>query len=519
MPQSHFKPLQGGALAMLTLVLSLATFMLVLDSTIANVAIPTIAGDLGASSSQGTWVITSFGVANAISIPITGWLAKRFGEVRLFLIATLLFVLASWLCGIANSLEMLIVFRVLQGAVAGPIIPLSQSLLLNNYPPEKRGMALAFWSMTIVVAPICGPILGGWISDNIHWGWIFFINVPIGLAVVLISWKILEGRESRISHQPVNTVGLILLALGVGALQLMLDQGRELDWFNSTEIVVLTIIAAVGLIALIIWELTDDNPVVDVSLFKSRNFTVGCVSTSLAFLVYSGTVVLIPLLLQQVYNYTATWAGLAAAPVGLLPILLAPIIGKFGNKIDMRILITVSFMVYALTFYWRAVTFEPEMTFMDVALPQFVQGLAVACFFMPLTTITLSGLPPEKMASASSLFNFLRTLAGSIGTSLTTFIWYNREAVHHTQLTEVINPYNPISQQFFQTMGSFGLSEEQTASYIARQITAQGFIIGANEIFLVSAITFISPNVSLIALNNLIPGPLTHLPLIAVSSP
>ena len=492
MPQSHFKPLKGGALAMLTLVLSLATFMLVLDSTIANVAIPTIAGDLGASSSQGTWVITSFGVANAISIPITGWLAKRFGEVRLFLIATLLFVLASWLCGIANSLEMLIVFRVLQGAVAGPIIPLSQSLLLNNYPPEKRGMALAFWSMTIVVAPICGPILGGWISDNIHWGWIFFINVPIGLAVVLISWKILEGRESRISHQPVNTVGLILLALGVGALQLMLDQGRELDWFNSTEIVVLTIIAAVGLIALIIWELTDDNPVVDVSLFKSRNFTVGCVSTSLAFLVYSGTVVLIPLLLQQVYNYTATWAGLAAAPVGLLPILLAPIIGKFGNKIDMRILITVSFMVYALTFYWRAVTFEPEMTFMDVALPQFVQGLAVACFFMPLTTITLSGLPPEKMASASSLFNFLRTLAGSIGTSLTTFIWYNREAVHHTQLTEVINPYNPISQQFFQTMGSFGLSEEQTASYIARQITAQGFIIGANEIFLVSAITFIS---------------------------
>ena len=492
MPQSHFKPLQGGALAMLTLVLSLATFMLVLDSTIANVAIPTIAGDLGASSSQGTWVITSFGVANAISIPITGWLAKRFGEVRFFLISTLLFVLASWLCGISHSLEMLIVFRVLQGAVAGPIIPLSQSLLLNNYPPEKRGMALAFWSMTIVVAPICGPILGGWISDNIHWGWIFFINVPIGLAVVLISWKILEGRESRISHQPVNTIGLILLALGVGALQLMLDQGRELDWFNSTEIVALTIIAVVGLIALIIWELTDDNPVVDVSLFKSRNFTVGCVSTSLAFLVYSGTVVLIPLLLQQVYNYTATWAGLAAAPVGLLPILLAPIIGKFGNKIDMRILITVSFMVYALTFYWRAVTFEPEMTFMDVALPQFVQGLAVACFFMPLTTITLSGLPPEKMASASSLFNFLRTLAGSIGTSLTTFIWYNREAVHHTQLTEFINPYNPISQQFFQTMGSFGLSEEQTASYLARQITAQGFIIGANEIFLVSAITFIS---------------------------
>ena len=238
MSQSHFTPVQGGALVILTLALSLATFMQVLDSTIANVAIPTIAGDLGASFSQGTWVITSFGVANAISIPITGWLAKRFGEVRLFLISTLLFVLASWLCGISHSLEMLIICRVIQGAVAGPIIPLSQSLLLNNYPPKKRGMALAFWSMTVVVAPIFGPILGGWISDNIHWGWIFFINVPIGLAVVLMSWKILGDRESQISHQPIDTVGLVLLVLGVGCLQLMLDQGREQDWFNSTEIIV-----------------------------------------------------------------------------------------------------------------------------------------------------------------------------------------------------------------------------------------------------------------------------------------
>lgn len=486
------KPIEGGALVLLTLALALATFMQVLDSTIANVAIPTIAGDLGASASQGTWVITSFGVANAISIPITGWLAKRFGEVRLFLISTFLFVVASWLCGISHSLEMLILCRVIQGAVAGPIIPLSQSLLLNNYPPKKRSMALAFWSMTVVVAPIFGPILGGWISDNAHWGWIFFINVPIGLTVVLISWKLLADRESQIVHQPIDTIGLILLVFGVGCLQLMLDQGREQDWFNSNEIVVLTIISVVCLIALIIWELTDANPVVDISLFRTRNFSVGCLSTSLAFLIYLGSVVLIPLLLQQVYHYTATWAGLAAAPVGLFPILLSPIIGRFGHKIDMRILVTISFIVYAITFYWRAETFEPSMTFADVALPQLVQGLAVACFFMPLTTITLSGLPPEKLASASSLFNFLRTLAGSIGTSLTTFMWYNREAVHHTQFTEAITPYNPVAQQYYAQMNQLGLSDTQTSAYIAQQITAQGFILGANEIFWLSAIGFLA---------------------------
>ena len=352
-------------------------------------------------------------------------------------------------------------------------------------------MALAFWAMTVVVAPIFGPILGGWISDNLHWGWIFFINVPVGIIIIGASWKILMPRESKIQHNPIDIVGLVLLVLGVGCLQLMLDQGREQDWFNSAEIIILAVISAVTLIALVIWELTDDNPVVDISLFKQRNFSVGCLSTSLAFLVYLGSVVLIPLLLQQVYGYTATWAGLASAPVGLFPILLSPLIGKYGYKIDMRILVTVSFIVYAITFYWRAVTFEPGMSFADVALPQLVQGLAAACFFMPLTSITLSNLPADKMASASSLFNFLRTLAGSIGTSLTTFLWYNREAVHHSQLTEIVTNYNPIVQQYYQTMERFGISEEQTSSMLARNITSQGFIIGANEIFWLSAIMFL----------------------------
>ena len=350
------KPLEGAQLVIMTIALSLATFMQVLDSTIANVAIPTIAGNLGSSLSQGTWVITSFGVANAISIPITGWLAKRVGEVKLFVWSTVAFAIASWACGVSNSLTMLIFFRVIQGIVAGPLIPLSQSLLLSNYPPAKRSIALALWSMTVIVAPICGPILGGYISDNYHWGWIFFINVPIGVAVVLMTLQTLRGRETRTEQRRIDGVGLALLIIGIGSLQVMLDRGKELDWFASNEIIILTIVAVVAISFLIVWELTDDNPIVDLSLFKSRNFTIGCLCISLAYMLYFGAIVLLPQLLQEVYGYTATWAGLASAPVGVIPVILSPIIGRFAHKLDMRRLVTFSFIMYAVCFYWRAWT-------------------------------------------------------------------------------------------------------------------------------------------------------------------
>ncbi|MFS1537843.1 MAG: multidrug efflux MFS transporter permease subunit EmrB [Candidatus Phlomobacter fragariae] len=484
--------LQGAKLTWMTFALSLATFMQVLDSTIANVAIPTICGNLGASNSQGTWVITSFGVANAISIPITGWLAKRVGEVKLLLWSTALFTLTSWLCGIAGNLETLIFFRILQGMVAGPLIPLSQSLLLNNYPPLKRNMALALWSITIVIAPICGPILGGYISDNYHWGWIFFINVPFGITIIFIIMQTLADRETATEIKPIDTIGLILLIIGIGALQIMLDQGKELDWFNSTKIVALAITTVIALSSLIIWELTDNNPVIDLSLFKERNFTIGCLSLSLAYMLYFGTIVLLPQLLREVFGYTANFAGLASAPVGILPLLITPLIGRFSHKIDMRVIVTFSFIVYAICYYWRAWTFEPAMDFAAAAWPQFVQGLAIACFFMPLTTITLSGLPAEKLASASSLSNFARTLAGAIGTSVTTTLWTQREAMHHAHFTEVITHYNPESQQFYAKLSALGLNEQQSSAYLAKIITDQGLIISANEIFWLSAGVFIA---------------------------
>ncbi|MDF7118422.1 DHA2 family efflux MFS transporter permease subunit [Escherichia coli] len=358
---------------------------------------------------------------------------------------------------------------------------------------SKRGGGVAFLLSNLreAGAPICGPILGGYISDNYHWGWIFFINVPIGVAVVLMTLQTLRGRETRTERRRIDAVGLALLVIGIGSLQIMLDRGKELDWFSSQEIIILTVVAVVAICFLIVWELTDDNPIVDLSLFKSRNFTIGCLCISLAYMLYFGAIVLLPQLLQEVYGYTATWAGLASAPVGIIPVILSPIIGRFAHKLDMRRLVTFSFIMYAVCFYWRAYTFEPGMDFGASAWPQFIQGFAVACFFMPLTTITLSGLPPERLAAASSLSNFTRTLAGSIGTSITTTMWTNRESMHHAQLTESVNPFNPNAQAMYSQLEGLGMTQQQASGWIAQQITNQGLIISANEIFWMSAGIFL----------------------------
>src|SRR5438045_2281957 len=249
-------PLSGSKLAIGTIALSLATFMNVLDTSIANVSIPAIAGDLGVSPDQGTWVITSFGVANAISLPLTGWLTRRYGQVRLFLVSVLLFVIVSFLCGLAPSIEFLILFRVIQGAVAGPMIPLSQSLLLSSYPKEKAGSALALWAITTLVAPVVGPLLGGWITDNIAWAWIFYINIPVGLGAAAVTWVIYEKRETPTRKLRIDGIGLALLVLWVGALQIMLDKGKDLDWFGSTLISILAVAAVVGFALFVVWALT-----------------------------------------------------------------------------------------------------------------------------------------------------------------------------------------------------------------------------------------------------------------------
>src|SRR3954449_2868400 len=355
-PASHdIKPLEGGARVAASLAVGLATFMNVLDTSIANVSIPAIAGDLGVSPNQGTWTITSFAVANAISVPLTGWLTERYGQVRLFLATTALFVVASLLCGLAASMPMLVFFRVVQGAVAGPMIPLSQTLLLSTYPREKAGNALSTFSLTILVAPVVGPVLGGWITDNFSWPWIFFINVPVGLISLGMTWMMYRSRETERVKRPIDAVGLGLLVLWVGSLQLTLDKGKDLDWFASPEIIALAVAAALSFCLFMVWELTDEHPVVDLSLFRNRNFTTGTLAIAFAYAAYFGSIVLMPLWLQQYMGYTATDAGMVLAPVGLLALVLTPIVGRTsGTRIDPRYYATLSLVIFAVVAWMRS---------------------------------------------------------------------------------------------------------------------------------------------------------------------
>lgn len=483
-------PLEGSARLWGTIALSAATFMNVLDTSIANVSLPAIAGDLGVSPNQGTWVITSFAVANAIAVPLTGWLSLRLGQVRLFVTSVLLFVVASWLCGLAPNMTMLIAFRALQGFVAGPMIPLSQALLLSSYPRALAGLAMAMWAMTTLVAPVMGPLLGGWITDNIAWSWIFYINIPVGLLAAFASWTIYRKRESVRRALPIDKVGLALLVLWIGCLQIMLDLGKEHDWFSSPMIVGLAVVAVVGFAFFLIWELTDAHPVVDVRLFARRNFWAGTLATSVAYGVFFGNVVLLPLWLQQFMGYTATEAGMVLAPVGLMAMVLSPIVGKTVGQVDPRKYATFAFMVFALVLWMRS-HFNTQADFGTILIPTLVQGVAMAFFFIPLMTITISGLAPDRIPAASGLTNFVRITAGAMGTSIATTLWESRAALHHAQLAEAVNPGNPSVQATLSGLSAAGLTPEQALAQVNRMVDQQAFMLAANDIFFLSAALFL----------------------------
>lgn len=489
-PHAPLPPLKGGQLILGTIAVSLAVFMNVLDTSIANVAIPTISGDLGVSSDQGTWVITSFAVANAISVPLTGWLTDRIGQVRLFLASIILFVISSWMCGLAPTLPFLLASRVLQGAVAGPMIPLSQALLLSSYPRAKAPMALALWSMTTLIAPVAGPILGGWISDNYSWPWIFYVNIPVGIAAAAVTWMIYRSRESAVRRAPIDGVGLALLVIWVGSLQIMLDKGKDLDWFASTTIVVLALTALIAFAFFVVWELTAEHPVVDLSLFRMRNFSGGTIALSVGYGLYFGNLVLLPLWLQTQIGYTATDAGLVMAPVGFFAILLSPLTGKFLSRTDPRYIATAAFLTFALCFWMRS-RYTTGVDEWSLMAPTFVQGIAMAGFFIPLVSITLSGLPGHRIPAASGLSNFVRIMCGGIGTSIFQTAWDHRNNFHHAQLVEQANPYNPTFSQAVTQMGQLGLTREQAHGLINNMATQQAAQLGVNDLFYISAAIFV----------------------------
>jgi MFS transporter, DHA2 family, multidrug resistance protein len=478
-------PLSSGALALTALALALGTFMQVLDTSIANVSIPTIAGDLGVSSDQGTWVITSFAVSNGVSVPLTGWLMQRFGVVRVFVLSVVAFTVASLLCGLSWSLPSLLVFRVLQGAVSGPMIPGSQALLISIFGPARRGIALAIWSITALVGPIAGPVLGGYISDNYHWSWIFLINVPVGVFCALICWRFLRSQETATRKLRVDVVGIALLAVWVGSLQIMLDKGKDLDWFQSTPITVLGLLTLIAFVAWLIWELTESAPIVDLSLFKSRSFALGTLALCLGYAIFFGNIVLLPLWLQEQIGYTATWAGLVAAPSGVVAVMISPLVGRLMARYDARWFASASFLFFGVSYLMR-VRFTADASFITFVLPQLVQGMAMGVFFVSMLAISLDRLPPEKVPAASGLSNFLRIVAGGFATSIFTTFWDRREALHQSRLTELVTPYDPAYAQSLSQLHALGLNDQAAAGFLTRGVIGQGYLLSSLDLFYLS---------------------------------
>jgi DHA2 family multidrug resistance protein len=466
--------------------LALATFMQVLDLTIANVSLPTIAGGLGVTEFQSTWVITAYMVCNAIALPLTGFITRRFGEVKPFIVATVMFSLASMMCGFSTSLGMLVVFRALQGAMAGPMYPITQSLMVSLYPAAKRGTALAILAMIAIVGPIVGPVLGGYITETYSWHWIFFINVPIGLFAALVVASQLRKRPERIEKPRVDKVGLVSLILGVGSLQILLNKGNQLGWFESNTIVVLAIVAAISLLVFLIWEFTDRDPIVNFRLFRHRNFAVGTVAMVLAFSMFFSTGLLTQLWMQVTLGYTAMWAGLAVAPIGFFPLLLSMFIGKYAMRYDLRWFASFAFLVMGLACFVYS-GFNTAVDFQHVAMTKLFQGLGVAFFFLPILTILLSDLNGQEVSDGSGTATFLRTLGGSFGVSIVTYLWDRGGAAHHANLVEHISSY---SARVRHGIVAAGGDVQRYAVGINREITRQATQISFNHLFVVIGFIF-----------------------------
>jgi DHA2 family multidrug resistance protein len=479
-----FQPFTGRKLLLAGMVLALTNFMVVLDTTIANVSVQHIAGSMGISSSQGTWIITSYAVAEAICVPLTGWLAGRFGTVRTFAFGMIGFGVFSVLCGLSVTLPMIVACRIGQGLCGGPLMPLSQTLLMRIFPPNQRGQAMGIWAMTTVVAPILGPILGGTISDSWSWHWIFFINIPVAALCAFGALRLLMPAETRTEKLGVDKIGLALMILWIGALQIMLDLGREHDWFGDSMIVALAVIAGIGFLVFLAWEFTEKQPIVDLRVFRHRGFSVAVASLSFAFATFFASAVLIPQWLQSSMGYTSTDAGYVTAFTGVAAVIMSPIVAKLSAKVDPRALVCFGILWLGLTSLLR-VHWTSGADFWTLALPQMLQGFGMPFFFIPLTTIALGAVEPHETASAAGVMSFLRTMAGAIGTSVSTTLYANSIV---TSRSEIVGSLN--SDATSQALQGNGFSLEQVRGVVERTVEQEAAVLAIDHIFLLSAIVF-----------------------------
>jgi MFS transporter, DHA2 family, multidrug resistance protein len=479
------RPLTGPSMWLAAVVLAGANFIAVLDMTIANVSVPNIAGSLGISADQGTWVITSYSVAEAIIVPLTGWLAARFGAVRVFTTAIALFGTLSALCGFSGSLGMLVACRVMQGLSGGSLMPLSQTLLLRVFPKEKAAAATALWAMTTLVAPVVGPILGGWLCDAYSWPVIFFINVPLAALCAPVAARMLRGYRDALERAPIDRIGLALLILFVGCLQLMLDLGKDRDWFESPLICGLAITAIIGFAAFLIWELTEAHPIVNLRVFRHRGFTAGVVTIALGFGAMFGANVLTPLWLQSYMGYTATWAGLVCSWSGVLAVLGAPLAGLLTTKFDPRKIIFVGLLWLAFTMLLRAYA-TTDMTYWQISGPIILTGLGLPFFFVPLTALALGSVREDEMAAAAGLQNFLRTLSGAVATSVVTTVWDDRTTSLHAELAGLVDQ----SGDFARSMLASGTPVDTMRALLDYLTTSQSVMLATNSILWSVAIVF-----------------------------
>ncbi len=427
-----------------------ATFMEVLDTTVVNVSLPHIAGSLSATIDESTWVLTSYLVANAIVLPLTGWLARTFGRKRLLMASVSGFTISSLLCGLAPSLPLLVAFRLIQGATGGAMQPLSQAVLLEAFPPHERGKAMGFWGLGIVVAPILGPVLGGWLTDTYSWRWVFYINLPVGIAsLVMTQLYVFDPPYLRQETTKIDYWGIGLLALWVGCLQLALDLGQEHDWFSSLFITTLIVTSGIGIVAFIVREWVAKEPVVDLHVFKERTYSTGVMlMTTLGFVLY-GSLVLLPIMLQTLLGYPSLQAGIAMAPRGMGSLIGMPAVGFLIGKIDPRKMVAIGLIAGAVTLIWLG-QLNLNTGYWDVFWPQFVQGLGLSAVFVPLTTISMDPIPRERMGNATSLFNLMRNLGGSIGIAVTGTLLARKQQAYVNVFGTNVDVYSSVTQRAFE---------------------------------------------------------------------